>query len=470
MTFDSYVEKVNNGEFRVSTDLASIAEQCVTSPIFSEDDLALKYSDAHLNDLRFTPEINKYHRLIGNPEGGSRWHPDTICRTFAEVRELLRNQSMMIDSEQPGKQSRLCSAATIASVEKLIRFDQRTVMEVSRWDANPMLLNTPTGIVNLETGKLAKADPLQYCTKQSRVGPSTKPPELWEQCLDVWTGGDKELQNYLQRISGYALTGKTHEEQFFFFHGSGANGKSTFLNCLHDIMGDYAEVAPLDLFTLSKFEKHPTSMAGLVGCRLALATETENGSRWAETQIKAIVDDAIIKTRLMRQDYFSFKPQFKLLISGNHKPNLSDVGVSMRRRINLIPFNVIVEKGKRDVKLKAKLRDEWPAILGWMIQGCIDWQRHGIEAPAIVRDATDEYLESQDTLGSWISECCVTGVSCRSRSQELHKSWVTWCEQNETYKTSIQHFVNSLIERPNIRRVKTKSGNFIEGIDLTPVP
>jgi putative DNA primase/helicase len=438
--------------------------ECVTSPNFSEDYLALLYTRQHLEDLRFTPELGKYHRLSRTAAGGVCWHRDTVCRTFSEIRDLTRQQSMLIDKE--GRQVRLCSASTISAVEKLVRFDQKTVMEIEQWDANPMVLNTPSGIVDLETGKLSEGDPLAYCTKQTAVGPSFKPPELWNQCLSTWTSGDQDLQQYLKRVAGYCLTGETREHEFFFFHGSGANGKSSFLNTLHGILGKYADIAPPDVFTLSKFEKHPTSMAGLVGCRMALATETESGSRWAETQLKSIVDDCPIKTRFMRQDFFEFTPQFKLLISGNHKPNLTDVGESMRRRINLLPFNVIVPKEQRDTKLKAKLREEWPSILGWAIQGCLEWQRDGLNTPASVKAATDDYLDSQDVMGNWIEERAVLGVNCRGRSQELHKSWVRWCEENEHYKTSLKQFLSALLERPNIRKVHTNMGNLIEGIDV----
>jgi putative DNA primase/helicase len=450
----------------VSTQTVPPIAECVTSPEFSEDSLALLYTGRHLEDLRFTPELGKYHRLSRTDAGGACWNRDTVCRTFSEIRDLTREQSMLTEKE--GRQARLCSAATISAVERLCRFDQRTVMTVDKWDENTMALNTPSGLVDLESGKMSRGKPDDYCTRITAVGPSSKTPALWNECLATWTNGDMALQGYLKRVAGYCLTGSTREHEFFFFHGSGANGKSSFLNTLHGIMGKYADVAPSEVFTLSKFEKHPTSLAGLVGCRLALATETENGSRWAETQLKSIVDDCPIKTRFMRQDFFEFKPQFKLLISGNHKPNLSDVGESMRRRINLLPFTVTVPKENRDTRLKEKLRGEWPAILGWAIEGCREWLRDGLQTPASVKAATDDYLDSQDVLGSWIEECCILGVNCRTRSKDIHQSWVAWCKQNEQYPTSLSYFLNSLLERPKIRKVHTEVGNLIEGIDVRP--
>jgi putative DNA primase/helicase len=452
----------------MSTEPVLISEQdCITSPQFSEDALALLYSDKHIDDLRFTSELGKYHRLTRTEVGGCCWQKDTVYRTVSEIRELTRQQSMI--AEKPGKQNTLCSKSTIMAVETLVRFDQRTSMEVSQWDADPMVLNTPSGLIDLQTGKMSHGNPEAYCTKQTAVGPSSKTSDLWNRCLDTWTNGDRDLQEYLKRMAGYTLTGDTSEHQFFFLHGSGANGKGSFLNTVHGILGGYAKTAPPDVFTLSKVgERHPTSMAGLVGCRLALASETENNSRWAETQLKALVAGDPISARFMRQDFFEFTPQFKLLISGNHKPRLSAVDEAIRRRINLLPFDVIVPPEQRDTKLKAKLRDEWPNILGWMVEGCLEWQRDGLNPPSRVRVATDEYLDGEDVIGSWIEECCVLGPNCNSRSNDLHADWIAWCTTNEHYKSSMKEFLKALLDRPNLRKKHTNMGNLIEGIALRP--
>ncbi len=254
--------------------------QMVTAPPFSEDALALAYTERHKDDLRFTAEIGKYHRLIRTEDSGVCWQRDTVLRTFSEVRELIREESLTVESA--AKQSKLCTAATVSAVEKLVRFDQRTAMTVEQWDANTMLLNTPSGLIGLENGKCFPGDPLAYCTKQTACGPSSGAPELWLKCLDTWTAGDKGLAEYLKRVAGYCLTGETSEHQFFFLHGSGRNGKSVFLNTISGILNSYARIAPPEVFTMPKSgEKHPTALAGLVGCRLALATETEANSRWA---------------------------------------------------------------------------------------------------------------------------------------------------------------------------------------------
>ena len=440
-------------------------QELITSPPFSEDALALAYTDRHLNDLRYTAELGRYHRLTRLAEGGCTWVRDTILRTFSEVRLLTREESLLTDSA--AKQSKLCSAAVISAVERLVRMDQRTAMEIEQWDRNTMSLNTPAGLVDLESGKVMPGDPLAFCTKQTACGPSSTRPELWLQCLSTWTAGDEGLQQYLQRVAGYCLTGETSEHQFFFLHGSGRNGKSVFLNTISGILQGYAKIAPPEVFTVSKGgEKHPTALAGLVGCRLALATETEANSKWAETQLKALVAGDKIAARYMRCDFFEFSPRFKLLVSGNHKPQLSSVDEAIRARLNLLPFDIIIPPDKRDTKLPSKLRAEWPSILGWMVEGCLQWQRDGLNPPECVKAATETYMQGQDVMGAWLEERCVMGANNRAKGPTLYKEWISWCEENNQYKNSQRAFLSALQERPNIRAKHTEYGNYYLGIGL----
>ena len=204
--------------------------------------------------------------------------------------------------------------------------------------------------------------------------------------------GNTELQGFLQRYIGYCCTGFTTEHVFVFAYGTGANGKSTFINTIARIFGDYATVADMSTFIASNTEHHPTDLAKLRGARLVVAQETQRGRRWDETKIKALTGGDKITARFMRQDFFDFTPTFKLFICGNHKPRLANVDEAMRRRLLLVPFTVQIPPAERDPQLAEKLEAEWPAILRWCIDGCLEWQRIGLAPPAIVRDATDEYF------------------------------------------------------------------------------
>jgi len=170
-------------------------------------------------------------------------------------------------------------------------------------------------------------------------------------------------------------------------------------------------------------ERHPTELAMLQGARLVTATETEEGKRWDEPRIKALTGRDPISARFMRQDFFEYVPQFKLMISGNHRPGLRTVDEAIRRRMNLIKCEASIPKDERDPKLAEKMKAEWSGILSWMIEGCIKWQRDGLKPPAAVIAATDDYLEVEDAFGSWLEECCAQGPNETATAAELWDSW-----------------------------------------------
>jgi putative DNA primase/helicase len=284
---------------------------------------------------------------------------------------------------------------------------------------------------DLKTGIGRKPDPLDYITKKTacRVAPPGTPHPLWSAFLDRVTDHDAELQAFLQRWCGYCCTGITTEHVFVFCYGTGANGKSTFVNTIRGILGDYAVIADMATFLDSKSERHPTDLAKLHGARLVVAIETEKGRRWSEAKIKALTGGDKITARFMRQDFFDFTPKFKLLISGNHKPRLSSVDEAIKRRLLLVPFIVQIPLAQRDKDLADKLKAEWPAILRWMMDGCLEWQRIGLAPPKSVLDATDDYFGEQDTLQQWLDECTTdAGAFAITRLKELFASWKAWCE------------------------------------------
>jgi len=182
------------------------------------------------------------------------------------------------------------------------------------------------------------------------------------------------------------MTGVTTEHVLFFLYGTGANGKGIFLRTLAAIWGDYAVTASMDVFTEGKYERHPTELARLRGARLVIAQETEKGRHWNESRLKALTGGDKITARFMRQDFFEFTPQFKLMIAGNHKPSLKTVDEANRRRIQMIPFTVTIPEAERDLNLFNKLKPEWPGILRWALNGCLEWQRLGLAPPPVVRD------------------------------------------------------------------------------------
>jgi putative DNA primase/helicase len=272
-------------------------------------------------------------------------------------------------------------------------------------------------------------------------------PLGWLGFLNDVTDGDRALQEYLQRVAGYALTGETTEYALFFFFGTGANGKSVFLNTLAAVMGDYATNAPMDTFLESKNDRHPTDLAGLRGARLVTSIEVEKGRRWAEAKIKSLTGGDKISARFMRQDFFEYTPQFKLLIAGNNKPSIRDVDEAMKRRMHLIPFTVTIPPHRRDPQLAKRLLAEKDGILRWAIDGCLAWQREGLKPPARVVAATEEYLEAEDALGRWLEEACDRLPSANTTTNELFASWKTWTERSGEYMGTMRKFSEDLAKR-----------------------
>ena len=275
------------------------------------------------------------------------------------------------------------------------------------WDPDHYLLGTPDGTVDLRTGKMRAPSPDDFITKITETTPADSADcPMWLKFLREATAKDDELITYLQRFCGYLLTGDTREHALLFVYGPGGNGKTVFLNTVSAILGDYAQVAAMETFTSSPTDRHPTDLAMLRGARLVCATETEEGRAWAESRIKQLTGGDPISARFMRQDFFTYTPTFKLVFIGNHKPALRNVDDAARRRFNIVPF--IHKPPTPDQQLEHKLCAEWPAILRWMIDGCLAWQRDGLVRPKIVIEATEEYFTEQDIIRLWVEECCET--------------------------------------------------------------
>ena len=229
--------------------------------------------------------------------------------------------------------------------------------------------------------------------------------ETWQRFLNEIFAGDQELIAWLQRLGGYCLTGDVREQILPVLWGSGANGKSTLLKALLGICGDYAMQAPASLL-IDCGAQHPTDKASLFGKRLAVAAETGDGDRLDEEKIKALTGGDRISGRKMHQDFWEFDPTHKLLLVTNHRPRIRGTDHGMWRRVRLVPFTVAIPDDRQDKHLPDKLRGEQSGILAWLVQGCLDWQRHGLGLPASVQAATAQYRASEDTLNEFLETCC----------------------------------------------------------------
>ena len=406
----------------------------------TEDALALAFTRRYHKDWRYVATWGRW--LVWD---GNRWRTEETLAATDLIRNVCRHAALK--SGNPKLAAKLASAGTVSGVERLARADRRHAASTEEWDAEPWLLNTTAGVTDLRSGRERAHDRSDRMTKIATARPRGDCP-TWRKFLGEITGADEPLQAYLQRVVGYALTGSTQEHAVFFLYGTGANGKSVFLNTLAAILGDYATNAPMDTFMETRNERHPTDLAGLRGARFVTAIETEQGRRWAESKIKNLTGGDKITARFMRQDFFGFFPQFKLFVAGNHKPAIRNIDEAMKRRLHLIPFTITIPPEKRDKNLQKKLLAERDGILAWAVEGCLAWQRLGrLDPPQQVLDATEAYFEGEDALGRWLDERCVLASNAKSLTSDLFADWKQWADAAGEFVGSQKRFSDLLVGR-----------------------
>lgn len=229
------------------------------------------------------------------------------------------------------------------------------------------------------------------------------------------------------------------------------------------MLGDYACPAPIETFTATRSERHPTELASLHGARLVTVTETEAGSRWDETKIKLLTGGDRIAARFMNQNFWYFWPQFKLLISGNNQPAIRSVDFGMKRRMVVLPFERTFQLEEQDKDLVAKLQEEWSDILLWAIEGCLEWQRVGLKPPAAISQATGDYLDDQDIVGNWLAEYTVRDQNAKTSPTDLFNHFRRWAEGKGARHCSMAEFSQNLAGK-EFQRIKTGGSRFFRGL------
>jgi putative DNA primase/helicase len=398
--------------------LAVASDADVDQIEMTEDGCALAFAEQHKDKLRYCHDGGRWYVWTNG-----YWQPNRTGKAFTWARELVRRQNRGLSSKVRAVTGK---AAFAGAVERYAQRDEALAVTIDTWDADPWMLGTPGGVVDLRTGEMRPGRQDDFITKLTSVTPAAKGAEcpLWRSFLQQATGKDQGLIDMLRLWSGYSLTGVTREHALLFIHGPGGNGKSVFINTLAWILGDYHRTAPMDTFVASQGDRHPTDLAMLTGARLVTASETEEGREWAESRINSVTGGDDITARFMRQDFFTYRPQFKLTIIGNHKPVLKNINDAAKRRFNIVPF--VLKPEVPDRELENKLRGEAPAILRWMIDGCVMWQKTGLVRPEIVVSATKDYFEDQNVIGRWIAEHCVLEPSASSKLGDLSNACRQW--------------------------------------------
>lgn len=295
-----------------------------------------------------------------------------------------------------------------------------------KWDTEPYLLGTPNGVINLTTGELRAGHPEDRITMSVRTpfDPTATCP-IWTETITQIFGGDQELIAYIQRALGYSLMADCREECLFFCWGDGRNGKGTLMNTFAWVVGDYADDLPFSALELHDRASIPNDIAKLVGKRFATASESGETTRLNEARVKALTGRDPITARFMRAEFFTFQPVAKFWLAANKKPIVRDDSEGFWSRIHLIPFTQSFA-GREDKSLKDKLRAEAAGILAWAVRGCLAWQREGLNPPAVVRNATDEYRRESEPLTPFYEACCVIRDGARVQSADLYHAYERW--------------------------------------------
>jgi putative DNA primase/helicase len=404
---------------------------------------------AHGDDLRFCPTWGAWLTW-----DGMRWAVDDLQevarRAIAVARALYTEAGQRTDQAERaalGAWALKCESdqrrrAMIRTAEAL------TAIRPQVLDRDPWLLTTGNGTVDLRTGELL---PHRRADLATKLAPVTYDPDAtaptWEAFLERIMAGNDELIGFLQRAAGYSLTGDIREQCMMILYGSGANGKTTLLETLAAMMGDYATKTPTETLLVKRGDTIPADVARLRGARLVTAVEAEEGQRLAESLVKQMTGGDTLTARKLYGDFFEFHPTFKLWLGSNHKPAIRGTDLAIWRRIRLVPFGVTIPEPEQDKTLPDKLRGELPGILAWAVRGCLDWQRHGLRAPAPVLAATAQYRGEQDVLGTWLDDCCVLGANNQAPAGALYASYRTWTDERGERTECGTVFARRLAER-----------------------
>jgi putative DNA primase/helicase len=305
-------------------------------------------------------------------------------------------------------------------------------------DRDPWLINCQNGTLDLRTGKLKAHDPADRISKAVPVNYEPDAPcPRFEQFLKE-TLVEEAVISFVKRYSGYTLTGITRERLFAILYGFGKNGKTTLVELLRDVLGDYATNTDTETLLMRKYQGVGNDVAALKGARFVSAAEVEQGRRLAESKVKQLTGRDTVTARFLFGEPFNFTPEFKLWLSTNNKPVIQGTDDAIWDRLRLIPFTQRFDGARQDPKLPDKLRGELAGVLAWMVEGCLEWQEHGLGEPKAVRDATDQYRNEMDTLAAFIEDRCVVRKDAVAPATPLYKQYQFWSddagEKPETQK------------------------------------
>ncbi len=361
------------------------------------------------------------------------------------------------------KTSRSSKAKTAMKKE----LQHKVPIVLNQFDRDKYALNTPSGIIDLKEGCILPHDIEKYITKLTGTGISDNDCPQWRSFLDTIFCGDREMIRYIQKAIGYSLSGSTSEQCVFFLYGTGRNGKSTFLDTIRAMMGDYAANAQPETIMVSQKNTGSarSDIARLKGARFVTTVEPNEGMRLDEGLIKQLTGGDPVTARFQYSQEFEFTPEFKIWMATNHKPIIRGTDTGIWRRIHLIPFTAAIPENKVDRNLPYKLRKELPAVLKWAVDGYALYKSEGLRMPAAVKNAVEDYRREMDVISAFLNACCTVG-SGSEQSSVLYAVYCRWASDNNEYKMSHTRFTTELLKKDGISRERKRDGIAITGLNI----
>ena len=425
---------------------------------------------SHGEILRYLHEMRKWiywddSRWVIDEDGKVMRYAKQTAISINKEASQISDDNRKSESQKHAKTSE--SLRSLSAMIDLAKTEEGIPLPASKLDTKNLVLGVNNGVISLASGGLITGSTKDlYLTKKATVcfDPEARCP-TWHAFLHQVLGGDEDFIRFIQKAVGYSLTGDTSEQVLFFLYGVGANGKSTFVNTLQTILGDYAQQAQVSTFMTKGKGAINNDIARLRGSRFVATTETEEGSRFNESELKQLTGGDTITARFLHQEHFEFKPNFKLWISGNHKPYIQGNDIGIWRRIKLIPFEVSVAPDEQDKELTAKLLAESSGILNWALEGCRMWLDEGLGGCDVVNKATRAYRSEMDVISGWVNECCILDINAEAPSSVLYESFRRWAHENGEYVVNNRKFKQKLLEK-DIQLSRTSKGSMYSGLRL----
>lgn len=430
---------------------------------------AVRFVNQHGHAVRY---VKKWHAWM--VWDGIRWTQEETDMTLAMARKTARSiygeaLAAASDKEADALAKWAKVSASADRMEKMVRvasWDHAVMAKPSDFDRDPWALNTPNGIIDLTTGSLRPYDPRAMHSKVTGVSVAAGTPVRWLAFLDEIFHGDTELIGWVQRLLGYSLLGTVREHVLVICWGGGANGKSTLLETVQAILGEYAAPADPSLLLAKRSDVHPAGIADLRGLRFVTCQETDQGRSLDEATVKALTGGTTRKARLMRGNFFTYVPSDTIWSATNHLPTIKNNDAGIWRRVRLIPFTKEIPPERQNPDLKAQLvAEEGPAILNWLVEGCLLYQTEGLGTAAAVTEATAQYRSEMDVIGEFINDRCDLDANAKIKASEVFQEYTWWATDNKYRCLSAREFSRELIDR-GYREVRRGDGKYYLGLTV----